>query len=64
MDGSIAGGPPKEGYSPVFYFSGEGDAAKKLDEKMRGSGITVKTLEGGIGAASALKMVSDGERDA
>lgn len=57
VDASIVGGPPKEGYSPTFYFSGKEDAAIKLEKSFQGSGITVKTLSGGVGAASALKMV-------
>lgn len=62
VDGSIVGGPPKEGYSPTFYFSGDGDAAERLQESFQSSGIVVKTLSGGIGAASALKMVSSPPR--
>lgn len=58
VDGSIVGGPPKEGYSPLFYFSGKDDAAVKLEKSFQGSGLSVKTLSGGVGAASALKMVS------
>ena len=53
VDCSIIGGPPKEGYSPALYASGE-DATRfaPLGE----FGLDVRLIEGPIGAASALKM--------
>lgn len=57
VDGSIVGGPPKEGYSPTLYLSGDGTAAEQLHESLKDSGLIIKTLNGGVGAASALKMV-------
>lgn len=54
IDASIIGPPPKPGASgTVFYASGE-TLAPMLD--LRGYGLDVRTLEAGIGAASALKM--------
>lgn len=53
VDGSIIGGPPRDGYAPRFYVSGP-DAAvfSVLDAK----GIEVRDLGGEIGRASAMKM--------
>ena len=58
VDGSIIGGPPKaDEPGPTLYLSGEcGEAAAALG----GLGLTVRTLDGGIGAASALKMTYAG----
>ena len=52
-DGGIVGGPPKPGYSPKFYVSGE--AAKDCD-RLNAYGLTVRVLDGPAGKASALKM--------
>jgi len=54
VDGGIIGGPPKAGYAgPTFYLSGErADAVAALNDH----GLECKLLDGGIGAASALKM--------
>jgi L-threonate 2-dehydrogenase len=54
LDGSIIGGPPvPNGLGPRLYVSGpEPEAALVL----RDLGLDVRLLEGGIGAASALKM--------
>ncbi len=54
VDGGIIGGPPRPGRgSPRLYASGE-----EAPEMMRlvGTGLDVRALEGGIGAASAIKM--------
>ena len=54
IDGGIIGGPPHPGRgSPRLYASGE-----EAPEMMRlvGTGLDVRALEGGIGAASAIKM--------
>jgi putative dehydrogenase len=53
-DGGIIGGPPSPGETgPTFYFSGEpaGDL-----EVLRDYGLTTRTIDGPVGAASALKM--------
>jgi 3-hydroxyisobutyrate dehydrogenase-like beta-hydroxyacid dehydrogenase len=53
VDGGIIGGPPQGDYSPAIYVSGgEAGAVMKLNQY----GLRIKAVEGGIGAASALKM--------
>jgi putative dehydrogenase len=53
-DGGIIGGPPKSGYDgPAIYIAGA--PAGALDLLARG-GLSVKPLDGPVGAASALKM--------
>ncbi len=53
-DAAIIGPPPKPGEAgPTFYISGE--PATDL-EVLRDYGLTVRTIDGPIGAASALKM--------
>jgi putative dehydrogenase len=54
-DAGIVGGPPPAGggYSPVFYASGEGAQALA---RLNAHGLTVRPIDGGVGAASALKM--------
>jgi L-threonate 2-dehydrogenase len=58
VDGGIIGGPPKgNGPGPTFYISGPiGDSVEILNRH----GLVTKALEGGIGAASALKMAYAG----
>src|SRR6266404_1897807 len=55
IDAGIIGGPPRlgKGMGPRFYASG--DDAHELTS-LRGFGIDVAIVDGGIGAASALKM--------
>jgi 3-hydroxyisobutyrate dehydrogenase-like beta-hydroxyacid dehydrogenase len=54
VDGGIIGPPPRaEGAGPRLYVSGE--AAPTL-LSLRDFGLDVRLVEGGIGAASALKM--------
>ena len=53
VDVSIIGGPPRPGYSPHFYASGENAAAF---EQLNEFGLTVLTLDGEIGQASGIKM--------
>ncbi|KZO96265.1 6-phosphogluconate dehydrogenase C-terminal domain-like protein [Calocera viscosa TUFC12733] len=67
IDGSIIGGPPKEGYTPIIYASAEvgTEGAKVLDEfeALEKYGLKIGALRGegaGIGAASALKMAYAG----
>jgi L-threonate 2-dehydrogenase len=53
VDGGIIGGPPREGYTPRLYVSGpEARRALVLNQH----GLDVRLVEGGIGAASALKL--------
>jgi 3-hydroxyisobutyrate dehydrogenase-like beta-hydroxyacid dehydrogenase len=58
VDGGIIGGPPTgNAPGPTFYISGPvGDSVEILNRH----GLTTKALEGGIGAASALKMAYAG----
>jgi L-threonate 2-dehydrogenase len=53
VDVGIIGGPPRDGYGPVFYASGP--AAGALTP-LKAMGLDVRDLNGPIGAASALKM--------
>lgn len=54
VDGGIIGGPPGEtGPGPTLYLSGPAQAAAAM---LRDFGLVVKELDGGTGAASALKM--------
>ena len=54
VDGGIIGGPPREGYSgPKFYVSGT-EAARVAE--LNRFGLTVRVVDGTIGAASALKL--------
>lgn len=53
VDVSIIGGPPRPGYSPHFYASGENAAAF---EQLNEFGLTVLTLDGEVGKASGIKM--------
>jgi 3-hydroxyisobutyrate dehydrogenase-like beta-hydroxyacid dehydrogenase len=50
VDGGIVGGPP----DPRIYLSG--DEAAGVAELFAGSAIDARVLDGGVGAASALKM--------
>jgi putative dehydrogenase len=53
VDGGIMGGPPREGHTPRLYVSGErARDVLALNEY----GLDVRIVEGGIGAASALKL--------
>lgn len=53
-DGGIIGGPPKAGYDgPSIYIAAAPEGS--LDVLARG-GLSVKPLDGPVGAASALKM--------
>jgi L-threonate 2-dehydrogenase len=53
VDGGIIGAPPSANYSPKLYLAG-GDA--KSVERLAAYGLTIRTVHGAIGAASALKM--------
>jgi 3-hydroxyisobutyrate dehydrogenase-like beta-hydroxyacid dehydrogenase len=53
-DIGIIGGPPRpEGYTPRFYASG---AAVDEVRALQDFGLDIRPVEGGIGAASAVKM--------
>ena len=52
VDVSIIGGPPREGYSPHFYASG--DQASEF-EQLNNFGLTVLKLDGDVGQASGIK---------
>jgi len=53
VDGGIVGGPPRSGYSPKIYLSGE--AAPHVAELTK-YGLEMPIQPGPIGAASAMKM--------
>src|SRR5215470_10106507 len=53
VDGGIIGGPPKPGYTPRIYLSGE--AAPRAAELSK-FGLEMPIQPGPIGAASAMKM--------
>jgi 3-hydroxyisobutyrate dehydrogenase-like beta-hydroxyacid dehydrogenase len=53
VDGGIIGGPPRPGYSPKIYLSGE--AAPRVAELTK-YGLQMPIQPGPIGAASAMKM--------
>jgi putative dehydrogenase len=53
VDGGIIGGPPRDGYTPRLYVSGV--SAERVLELNR-LGLDVRKVDGGIGAASALKL--------
>jgi L-threonate 2-dehydrogenase len=53
-DIGIIGGPPRhDGYSPHFYVSGEAAPALR---SLADFGLEIRPVEGGVGAASALKL--------
>lgn len=53
VDVSIIGGPPRPGYSPHFYASGQHAAEF---EQLNDFGLTVLKLDGAVGQASGIKM--------
>ncbi len=53
VDVSIIGGPPRPGYSPHFYTSGE--QAAEFGQ-LNDFGLTVLQLDGDVGQASGIKM--------
>ena len=54
VDGGIVGGPPKQPGTTRLYVSG--DATKTVEDVFAGSPLEVIAIEGGPGAASAIKM--------
>jgi L-threonate 2-dehydrogenase len=57
VDGSIIGAPPRPGYSPKLYLSGDGAAAA---ETLTRFGIDARLISPRLGDASALKMAFGG----
>jgi 3-hydroxyisobutyrate dehydrogenase-like beta-hydroxyacid dehydrogenase len=57
IDVGIIGGPPRDGFTPVFYASGP-DAPALL--ALEDVGLRIHVLEGDIGLASAFKMCYGG----
>ncbi|MBM3140604.1 MAG: NAD(P)-dependent oxidoreductase [Chloroflexi bacterium] len=55
VDGGIVGGPPRRAGTTRLYLSGE--MAPKVARFFAGSPLETVTIDGGAGAASALKMV-------
>jgi 3-hydroxyisobutyrate dehydrogenase-like beta-hydroxyacid dehydrogenase len=53
IDGSIIGAPPRPGYDPKFYVSAD---SENQTRRLSDHGLVVRRIDGGIGAASALKM--------
>ena len=53
IDGSIIGGPPRGGYRPRFYVSGENAGVMS---ELDGMGIIVKQMGDEVGRASGIKM--------
>jgi 3-hydroxyisobutyrate dehydrogenase-like beta-hydroxyacid dehydrogenase len=53
VDGGIVGGPPRPGYSPKIYLSGE---AAPRAAQLTQYGLQMPIQPGPIGAASAMKM--------
>ncbi|MEU3323219.1 DUF1932 domain-containing protein [Streptomyces sp. NPDC006785] len=56
VDGSVIGSPPSESKSPRLYLAGPGEALPKVAELFAGSAVRVRSLNGGVGRASALKL--------
>ncbi|MGW1295074.1 DUF1932 domain-containing protein [Streptomyces sp. NPDC002533] len=56
VDGSVIGSPPSESKSPRLYLAGPGEALPRVAELFAGSAVQVRSLNGGVGQASALKL--------
>jgi L-threonate 2-dehydrogenase len=54
VDGGIIGGPPSGTTSPKIYLSGE--AAREVEAILAAHNLPATSLDGPVGAASALKM--------
>ncbi|MEN2793047.1 DUF1932 domain-containing protein [Sphingomonas oligophenolica] len=57
LDGSIIGIPPRPGYSPKLYLSGDGAGTA---ETLKGLGLDARLVSSDLGDASALKMAFAG----
>lgn len=53
VDAGIVGGPPRPGYAPMIFASGP-DAGRFA--MLNDLGLKIRTMEGGVGQASALKL--------
>ena len=53
VDGGIIGGPPRPGYSPAIYASGDAVGETAV---LRDWGLDWRAIDGPVGAASGLKM--------
>jgi 3-hydroxyisobutyrate dehydrogenase-like beta-hydroxyacid dehydrogenase len=53
VDAGIIGGPPRPGYSPAIYASGQAVGETKV---LRDWGLDWRAIDGPVGAASGLKM--------
>ncbi|GGJ42366.1 NAD(P)-dependent oxidoreductase [Streptomyces brasiliensis] len=56
VDGSVIGSPPSASKSARLYLSGPADAATHVALLFAGTAVQARTLAGGIGRASALKL--------
>ena len=55
VDAGIIGRPPRPGEKGTHFYA-SGEQAQQLTTRLRGLGIEIAVVDGGIGAASALKM--------
>ncbi|WP_435601202.1 DUF1932 domain-containing protein [Streptomyces sp. C10-9-1] len=56
IDGSVIGSPPSDAKGPRLYLSGPAGALPVVARLFEGSTVDARTLPGGIGKASALKL--------
>ncbi|MGW5058614.1 DUF1932 domain-containing protein [Streptomyces sp. NPDC004096] len=56
VDGSVIGSPPSVSKSARLYLSGPADALASVASLFTGTAVQPRTLPGGIGRASALKL--------
>lgn len=56
VDGSIVGSPPSATKTARLYLSGPSEAAAVVAELFSGTAVDARTLSGGTGKASALKL--------
>ncbi|MEU8677314.1 DUF1932 domain-containing protein [Streptomyces sp. NPDC048560] len=56
VDGSVIGSPPSASKSPRLYLSGPDEALPRVAELFAGSAVQTRSLAGGVGQASALKL--------
>jgi 3-hydroxyisobutyrate dehydrogenase-like beta-hydroxyacid dehydrogenase len=64
VDGGIIGPPPRDDLPARLYLAGEVPAVEVVHGLLRGTAVTTVALDGGIGAASALKMAYAGYQKA
>lgn len=56
LDGGIVGPPPRTAGTTTLYTSGDAAAASLVRDVFADSALTVKSLDGPVGSASALKL--------